>query len=129
MTEAKRKVQVVLGEVQRRPLETAENAINFLSSFSDDSTNRYGIQKRVVVVSRARKVVAKHRMLEIVRAKIEAIEHKVLKVIKLFKPLVIKVLPFFWEEKGPLLSQKEYREYLVHCRLDNSKFGYMQQSL
>ena len=41
LTEAKKKVQIVLGEVQRRTLVTviAENAINFLGSFSDDSTN------------------------------------------------------------------------------------------
>ena len=97
MTEAKKKVHIALGEVQRRPLATVENAINFLSSFSDDSTNRYGIQNRVVVVFGARKVVAKHRMLETVRSKIEVIEHKVLEVIKLFKPLVCRGLPFFWE--------------------------------
>ena len=68
-------------------------------------------------------------MLETVRAKIEVIEHKVLEVIKLFKPLVSRGLPLFSEEKDPLLSQKEYREFLVHCRLDKSKFGDMQQSL
>ena len=38
-------------------------------------------------------------------------------------------IPFFWEEKGPLLSQKEYWEHLVYFRLDNIKFGDMQQSL
>ena len=115
MTEAKKKVQIVLGEVHRRPLAIAENAINFLCSFSNDSTNRYGIQNGVAVVSGARKVVAKHRMLETVRAKIEVIEHKVLEVIKLFKSLVRKGLSFFCEEKDHLLFQKEYRDCLVHC--------------
>ena len=78
-------------------MATAENAINFLSSFSDDSTNRYGIQNRVVVVSGARKVVAKHNMLEVVQAKIKFIKHKVLDIIKIFRPLVRRGLPFFWE--------------------------------
>ena len=68
-------------------------------------------------------------MLETVWAKIEVIEHKVLEFIKLFKSLVSRGLPFFWEEKGPLLSQKEYREFLVHCQLDKNKFGDMKQSL
>ena len=36
---------------------------------------------------------------------------------------------FFWEEKGPLMSHKEYQECLVHCRLDHNKFGDMQQAL
>ena len=39
MVEAKKKVLTVLGEIQKRPLVTAENAIAFLSSLSDDSTN------------------------------------------------------------------------------------------
>ena len=30
---------------------------------------------------------------------------------------------------GPLMSQKDYKEFLVHCQLDHSKFGYMQQAL
>ena len=129
MAEAKQKFLTVLGEIQKRHVATSKNSITFLSSLSDDSTNRYSIQNRVVVVFEAIKVVAKHRILETVRAKIEVIEHKFLEVIKLFKPLVSKGLPFFWKEKGPLLSQKEYRECLVHCRLDNNKFGDMQQSL
>ena len=52
-------------------------------------------------------------MLETLQAKIGIIEHKVQKVIKLFKSLVDRGIPFFWEEKGPLLSQKEYWERLV----------------
>ena len=66
MVEANKKFLIVLGEIQKRPLATMENAITFLSSLSNDSANRYGIQNRVAVVSRARKVVAKHRMLETV---------------------------------------------------------------
>ena len=39
MVEAKKKVLTVLGEIQKRPLVTAKNAITFLSSLSNDSTN------------------------------------------------------------------------------------------
>ena len=101
MTKAKKKVLTVLGEMQKRPVETLENVVAFLSSLSNDFANRYDIQNRVVVVSGARKVIAKYKMLEIVQAKIEVIEHKVKEVIRLFKPLVDRGIPFFWEEKGP----------------------------
>ena len=129
MIETKKKVLTVLGEVQKRLVATTKNVVSFLSSLSDDLANRYSIQNKVVVVSEARKVIAKHRMLETVQVKIDVIEHKVKEVIRLLKPLVDRGIPFFWEEKGPLLSQKEYQEHLVQCRLDNSKFGDMQQSL
>ena len=129
MIQGKKKVLKVLAKVQKRPVATVENAIVFLSALSDDLATRYGIQNRVVVVSRSIKVMAKQRMLETVQAKMGIIEHKVQEVIRLFRPLVDSGIPFFWEEKGPLLSQKEYLERLVLFRLDNNNFRDMQQSL
>ena len=120
---------MVGAEVNKKPLETAESAITFLSSFSDEVTKRYGLQNRVVVVFEARKAIFKHRMMETVRAKIEVTEHKVREVVKLFRPLTTKGIPFFWAEMGPLMSQKDYKECLVHCRLDHNKFEDMQQAL
>ena len=89
-------------------METTKNSIVFLSSLSDNLANRYDMQNRVAIVSRDRKVIAKHKMLETVQAKIEVIEHKVKEVIMLFKLMVGKGIHFFKEEEGPLLSQKEY---------------------
>ena len=68
-------------------------------------------------------------MLETVQAKIDIIDHKVNEVIKLFKPLVSRGIPFFWEEKGPLLTQEGYLERLVPHRADHNKFGDMQHAL
>ena len=50
-------------------------------------------------------------------------------MIIFFKPIVNKGIPFFWEEKGPLLTQEEYLEKLVHRRSDHSKFEDMQHAL
>ena len=104
MREAKKQVQIVEAEVNKKPLETAENSITYLSSLSDIASSSHGLQNRVIVVSAALKVIDKHRMKEIVQAKIELTEHKLWEVIKLFRPLMSKGLPFFWEEMGPLLS-------------------------
>ena len=94
MGEARKQVQIVSVEMNKRLVATIENAITFLSSLSDGSASRYGIQNRFVVISGARKVVAKHKKMEMVRAKIEVIEHKVQEFVKLFKPLVSRGLPF-----------------------------------
>ena len=64
-------------------------------------------------------------MLDTVKAKFDIIIHKDKEVTKLFTPLVSRGIIFFWEEMGPLLSQKEYLDKLVNCRLDHSKFEYM----
>ena len=66
MKEAKRQVQIVEAEVNKKPLETVENSITYLSSLLDEASCSYGIQNRVVVVSAARKVIAKHWMRETV---------------------------------------------------------------
>ena len=68
-------------------------------------------------------------MLDTIQAKVGIISHKVKEVIKLFNPLVSRGIPFFWEEKWPLLSQKEYLDKLVNCRSDHNKFEDMQQAL
>ena len=49
--------------------------------------------------------------------------------MSLFIPLVNKGIPFFWQEKGPLLTQEEYLEKSVHCRSDHNKFEDMQHAL
>ena len=68
-------------------------------------------------------------MLDTVQAKVDIISHKFKEVIKLFTSLVSRGIPFFWEEQGSLLSQKEYLDKLVNCRSNHSKFEYMQQAL
>ena len=40
----------------------------------------------------------------------------------MFKPLVQRGLPFFWEEKGPILSQKDFYDSLVKCKQDHRQF-------
>ena len=88
--------------MNKRSAKVAKNAIEFLSSLSDDLVSKYGIQNIVAIISGARKVIAKHRILYTVLAKIGIIDHKVKDVFKLFKPLVDRGVPFFWDEKGPL---------------------------
>ena len=73
----------------------AKKAIEFLSSLSDDLVSKFGIQNKVSIIFGARKVFAKHMMLDTVLAKIDITGHKVKEVIKLFKPLVDRGVPFF----------------------------------
>ena len=95
MSEARKQFQIVGNEVNKKPLETAESTITFLSSLLDKATNSYSLQNRVIVVSEARKAIAKHRMMETVQAKIEVTKHKVREVVNFFRPLTNRGFPFF----------------------------------
>ena len=110
-------------------MEVAQNAIKFLSTLSEDQVRRFDIRDRVVVISWSRKVIGKYIILNTVQAKVDIISHKVKELINFFTPLVSRGIPFFWEEKGPLLSQKEYLDKLVNCRSDHSKFEDMHQTM
>ena len=76
-------------------MEVAKNAINFLSTLSEDQVRRFDIQDRVVVISWARKVIGKYKMLDTIQAKVDIISHKIKEVINLFTPLVSRGIPFF----------------------------------
>ena len=47
--------------------------------------------------------------------------------IQIFNPLFKRGLPLFWEQKGGMLSQKEYNDRLINCRLYHRQFDDMQQ--
>ena len=44
----------------------------------------------------------------------------------MFDPLFKKGIPLFWEEKGSMLSQKEYQDKLIECGSYHTKFADMQ---
>ena len=124
----KQNILIVKQGLNKKPMEVAQNAINFLSALSEDQVRRFGIQDKFVIVPLARKVIGKYRMLDVVQDKLDIISHRVKEVTNLFTPLVNRGIPFFWEEMGPLFSQEEYMEKLVNCRSDHSKFQDMQQA-
>ena len=64
----------------------------------------------------------KYHHLETVQAKIDIMHHQIKEFIELFNPLFKRGLPLFWEEKGGMLSQKEYND-----RLDHRQFNDMKQ--
>ena len=76
----------------------------------------------ISIITWARKMVNQHHHLDTIEAKISIMEHEGKYFIEMFNPLVNMGLLFFWEEKGGMLSQKEYHDRLIQCRSDHSKF-------
>ena len=115
--------------MNKRPLEISERAITYLSSLLDEASNSICLQNQVVVIYRPQRVITKHRMMEMVQAQIDVTGHKLQEILRMVKTLANRGLPFFWEERGPLLSQKDYKYFLLDCRSDHRKFGDMEQAL
>ena len=77
----------------------------------------------------ARKVINKYYHLDIVQEKVDILAQQVKLFIDMFDPLFKKYLPFFQQEKGAMLTQSEYHEKLISCRVDHINFVDMNQSL
>ena len=110
-TQAARKyVHMGKQELNKRPMDTTNNAINFLNKLMEQDIRQANIQDRFLVITWARKVVNKHRHLEIVEAKVNCMHNQVKEFIIRFSPLFKRGIPFLQEENRPMLSQKEYHD-------------------
>ena len=74
---SKQNILIVKQELNKKPMEVAQNAIKFLSTLSKDQVISFDIQDRVVLISWDRKVIGKYRMLDIVQTKFDIIIHKI----------------------------------------------------
>ena len=67
--------------------------------------------------------------MEMLQAQIDVTNHKLWEMLRMFKTLMNRGLPIFWEERGPLLSQKDYQDFMFDCQSDHQKFEDMEQVL
>ena len=68
------------------------------------------------------KIVDKDIALQKVKLKIEELQKEIKDVYSLFKPLIEKGLPHFWDEDNCLLKKEDYDNLLVQKRNDHSQF-------
>ena len=108
--------------LNKNTMDTTNNAISFLNNLTEEEIRKENIQDRVLVITWERRVVNKHHHLETVHEKIYVMHNQVKELIQLLNPLFKRGLPLFCEEKGGMLSQKEYNDILINCRSDHRQF-------
>ena len=111
--EYKQSVTLVKEELNKKHVDYAKTAIEFLNELTKEETRKAVIRHRIYVITWARKVVNQYHHLENIEAKIGIMEHEIKVLIKFFNPLVKMGLPFFWKEKGGMLSRKECYDQLI----------------
>ena len=105
---AKQSVIAMKERLNKKPIDYAKNTIDFLNGLTEDEMKATNIKDKISIITQARKDVNKHQHLDIVQAKIDIMTHQVKLFMDMFDPLFKKGLPFFWEDKDNMLSQKEY---------------------
>jgi hypothetical protein len=75
------------------------------------------------------RVISKHNLLKSVQTKATRMEKSVQEFKDLFEELFIKGLRPFWDGKGKLYDQEEYKSFLTQCIMGHSKFENLEENL
>ena len=93
-----------------------------MNGLTEDELKTTNIKDIISIINWARKVVDKYLHLDTVHDKIDIMMHQLNIFKDMFDPLFKKRLPLCWEEKGTMLTQKEYQDKLIQCILDHTNF-------
>ena len=98
----------------------AQTIIKFLKFSSDEALRAFKIIDRFQMIHSVQRTINKDVALQKVKSRIEELQKEIKEVYSLFKPLVEKNLPHFWEEDNALLNKEDYDNLLVLKRNDHS---------
>ena len=110
---ALQRCKVVNETLDKRPLETTQNATNFMNTLTQIDMQNLGIKDRVVIIIWERMIIGKHNHVKNVREKVEQMLLQVQSLKKLFQKLFENGLPSFWDDTKKLISQEQYHSLLV----------------
>jgi len=99
--------------MERKPLGTAQNALNFLNSLTYQKLHDIGVKDRVEMVLWAKRFIHKHHLMKTVQDKADEMISRVNDFKQDFKELFEDGLPSFWDEEGRMFSQEHYHNLLV----------------
>ena len=80
----------------------------------------FKIQDRIQTIHLIQRIVDKDIALQKVKMKIEGLQKEIKDVYSLFKPLIEKGLPHFWDENNCLMKKEDYDNLLVKKKNDHS---------
>ena len=86
-----------LAHLHKSPTEKALMVINFLKFSSNETLQAFKINDRYQTIMLLQRVVDKEELANKVHSKIETLQKKIKEMYALFKPLMEKGLPYFWD--------------------------------
>ena len=97
---ANQRLKLVNETMERKPLGTAQNALNFLNSLTYQKLQDIGIKDRVAMVLWPRRFIHKHHLMKTVQDKADQMISRINDFRQDFKELFEYGLPSFWDEEG-----------------------------
>ena len=92
-------------QLHQNPIEKVLSSIKFLKFYSDDALRNFNIPNIFQMILKSQRIVNKDNAIQKVKAKIETMQKEIKEFYVLFKPLIEKGLPPFWDENNCLLKK------------------------
>lgn len=108
--------------MHKDPVPKAQSVIKFLNFSFDDALRDFKIHDKFQMIHLVQKIIDKDIALQKFKVKIEELQKELKEVYSLFKPVIEKGLPHFWDEDNALLKKEDYDNLLVQRRNDHSQF-------
>ena len=86
--------------MEKKPLNIAHNAVNFLNSLTYQNLQDIGIKDRVAIVLWEKNFINKHQLMKIVQDKADQMSSQIKDFKAASKDLFDDGLPSFWDDKG-----------------------------
>lgn len=118
-----------LAHLHKTPTEKAQIVINFLKFSSDETLQDLKVNDRYQTIMLLQRIIYKDELTKNVHNKIESLQEEIKEIYDLFKPLIEKGFPYFWDAKNSLLKKEQYENLIVSKRNDHSNFEDLEGNL
>lgn len=118
-----------LAHLHKEPVEKAHNVINFLKFSSDEALQAFKVDDRYQTIILLKRVIDKYELIRKVHNRTEALQKEINEIYAIFKPLIEKGLPYFWDTENKLLNKEQYEDLIVSKRNDHSNFEDLEGNL
>ena len=126
---ALQRCKLVNENIDKNPLDTSQNVVNFLKNLTYEYIQEMGIRDRLAIILWARKFINKHNLVKVVQEKENQMFLEVKDFNKIFQKHFNEGLPPFWDDNGKLFFQEQYHRLLVQDHMDHSKFEELTKAL
>ena len=118
-----------LTHLHKSPVERAKITINFLKFSSDEILQTFKVNDRYQTIFLLQRVVDKEELIQKVHDRCKILQEEIKTFYAIFKPLMDKGLPFFWDSENRLLKKDDYDNLVVTKRNDHSNFEDLEGNL
>ena len=96
--------KLVNENIDKKPLDTTQNVVNFLKTLTYEDMQEIGIRYKLAIILWAIKFINKHNLVKVVQDKTNQMLLHVKYFKQMFQEHFDEGLPPFWDDNGQLLS-------------------------